>query len=126
MRLLATVGDTGEVCTTFEYTLPAGAQGPQPHYHRNTTEAFYVLKGKLNFLMEDQWIVLEPGSFLSVTPGTTHAFRNGGEEGVVFLGFATPGGHERFLEQLVALARQESAGPCDTFCVPDAMPVGVA
>jgi len=74
--------------------------GVPAHRERNH-EAFYVLDGTLEVTADGEAHRLEPGDFLSVPPGTTHALRNPGPAHARVLTVVAPGsGHERFFTML--------------------------
>ncbi len=49
----------------------------EPHYHRRTTEIYYVLEGTGTLTVADQSVALSPGSTVYVPPGCVH-FGDGG------------------------------------------------
>ena len=48
------------------------------HSHDDHTDAFYVLAGEVEFLLEDGPVRLGAGSFVAAPPGTIHGFANPG------------------------------------------------
>ena len=42
------------------------------HYHRNTTEVYYILEGSGKMELQDDWVDLEPGTMIWIEPGTRH------------------------------------------------------
>src|SRR5512144_35192 len=58
----------------------AGERGPDPHVHREHTDAFYVLEGELTFAVGPRAdrVVTGPGGFVAVPPGVVHTFANHG------------------------------------------------
>ena len=66
--------------TTQSYgiTLQQGDEGtgPPPHSH-DWDEAFYVLKGKVEFTCEGEVVMCMPGTLVHVPRGTVHGFRYG-------------------------------------------------
>jgi uncharacterized cupin superfamily protein len=59
-----------------ESEVPAGGGFHVPHWHDDLDEAFYVLEGELEFLLEDEWLAAPAGTTVLVPAGTVHAFRN--------------------------------------------------
>jgi quercetin dioxygenase-like cupin family protein len=59
----------------MERTLPPRGESPSKHTHAGH-EAFYVLDGKIEFTLENEKIITEPGTFILVPPGSPHAFAN--------------------------------------------------
>ncbi len=62
-----------------------------PHVHRHTRseEYYFLLQGRLEFLVEDFRISLEPNEILMLEPGVPHAVI-GGEGRIEHLGFRAP------------------------------------
>lgn len=92
--------DTGGALTAIEYEIAPGFQGPPPHTHPGFSEAFYVLRGDLQFTVGDETIAGAPGSFVFVSGDTSHTFANPGAAPGAFLMLITPGGFERYFEEL--------------------------
>jgi mannose-6-phosphate isomerase-like protein (cupin superfamily) len=42
------------------------------HYHRNTTEVYYILEGTGKIELNGNWHDLEPGTAIWIEPGTRH------------------------------------------------------
>jgi quercetin dioxygenase-like cupin family protein len=69
-----------------------GERGPDPHVHREHTDAFYVLEGDLTFTVgpDARTIRLEPGGFASVPANVVHSFANESGAEARWLNFHTP------------------------------------
>jgi len=78
--------------------LPGG--GPPPHVHSREAEAFYVLEGEIEFLIEGQWKVVGAGGHVMAQPGTPHAFRNATSQTAQMIFWVMPGGFEHYFEQI--------------------------
>lgn len=90
---------TGGAYSHFEATTDPGA-GPPPHAHHREDEAFYVLEGEYEFLVDGHTLKAEAGSLVYVLKGTLHAHRNVGKGVGGMLLTQTPGGlYEHFFEQ---------------------------
>ena len=46
--------------TTFLNVTPPGG-GPGPHYHEREDEWFYIIEGRVSFLLNGTWTDLSPG-----------------------------------------------------------------
>jgi len=103
--------ETGGAWTLLEYLAPPHFEGPAPHWHAETTEAFYVLDGTLSFAIGEQTITAGPGAFVHVPVGVVHTFFNPTAEPVRFLTFCTPGGFEQYFDDLAALAAAAPSWP---------------
>jgi hypothetical protein len=64
-----------------------------------------VLEGSVDFLDGDRTFTAEAGAFAFFAPGVVHGFTVG-PGGARFLNSHTPGGFERYIEELVALREQ--------------------
>jgi mannose-6-phosphate isomerase-like protein (cupin superfamily) len=91
---------TGGAYSLFEVTTQPGA-GPPPHVQHREDEAFYVLEGEYQFLVEGRTINAGAGSLIYVPKGNLHAHNNMGRGIGRMLVSQTPGGlHERFFEEI--------------------------
>ncbi len=88
--------DTGGSFSLCEAVTVPG-QGTPPHRQKDA-EAFYVLDGAFEFVLEETVTTLGPGGFTYVAPGQAHGFRNARDTPSRMLIISLPGGpHERFL-----------------------------
>lgn len=74
--------------------------GPPPHRHENEDEVFYVLEGEFEINYGGQTVVARKGDVVAVGKGVTHSFRNVGAGEGRLLVTITPGGFERFFEEV--------------------------
>jgi mannose-6-phosphate isomerase-like protein (cupin superfamily) len=42
------------------------------HYHRDTSEVYYILEGTGKIELNGNWYELEPGTVIHIAPGTRH------------------------------------------------------
>ncbi len=63
-----------------------------PHVHLVHHEMFLVVEGTIDFLVGDETMRMEAGSFVDVPVGVVHDFHNPGPEAARLVGIATPGG----------------------------------
>jgi quercetin dioxygenase-like cupin family protein len=102
---------TGGAYSLFEVTTQPGA-GPPPHVQHREDEAFYVLEGEYQFLVEGRTINAGAGSLIYVPKGNLHAHNNVGEGIGRMLVSQTPGGlHERFFEEIGEEVKDGSTAP---------------
>jgi mannose-6-phosphate isomerase-like protein (cupin superfamily) len=95
-----TSDQTGGAYSLFEVASQPGTGAP-PHVQHREDEAFYVLEGDYEFLVEDRTLRMPAGSLLYVPKGNLHAYRNVGKGTGRMLVSQTPGGlHERFFEEV--------------------------
>src|SRR5204863_6962 len=94
------------IVTWFRYE--PGEKGPDPHIHRQHTDAFYVLEGEVDFGLgpEIKRITGGPGTLACAPPNVVHTFKNSSDATAIFLNVHAPsmgfgdvlrgGGHEHF------------------------------
>jgi mannose-6-phosphate isomerase-like protein (cupin superfamily) len=102
--------ETGGAFALAEATTSPGG-GPPPHIHHREDEAFYVLEGELEFMVEGETIKAGAGSFLYVPRGTLHTYRNVGTGPARYLGMVTPAGLEKFFEEVSVPATSDRTSP---------------
>ena len=94
--------------TVVEYEAAAGMPGPPPHIHHANEEAFYILDGELDFMLEGETVRLRRGAFALVPRGAAHTFANAGSGAARWIGIFAPGHYEQLVEELGALLPQDS------------------
>jgi len=97
-----TDGDYG----LFRWDMAPEPSGPEPHFHRTMSEAFFVLSGTV--LLHDGARTLEAGAgdFLYVPPGGIHGFRNkSGSPASMLILFAPGAPRETYFEELAEIRR---------------------
>jgi quercetin dioxygenase-like cupin family protein len=77
------------------------------HHHKKMIEVFYVLEGVVEFKFDDETVTAEPGTTLSVPPDVWHEVTS--PRGATLLTIFSPGGFDRYLEELVALTEGQYA-----------------
>ncbi|HEY0790643.1 MAG TPA: cupin domain-containing protein [Chthoniobacterales bacterium] len=89
---------TGEKFTAFLNVSPPGG-GPGPHYHDREDEWYYVVEGRVSFLMNGTWTDLLPGDCVYSPRGSVHGFKNNTDQ--VIRGFMNiaPAGFEHFFDE---------------------------
>lgn len=95
----ARAGDTGGHFSLAECVTAPGAGSP---YHAQADEeAFLVLEGQFEFVLDGRTIRHGPGGFVHVAPGLPHAFRNAGDTPARMLIVNLPAGpHEQFFDEV--------------------------
>lgn len=74
VRLYADHDTTGGALSANRATLPAGTDGPPPHFHTTSAELFFLLDGTLQVLAGEEVVIMGAGDFLLVPPGMVHAW----------------------------------------------------
>ena len=103
--------DTDGAWALVEYVAPPKFAGPPPHWHKVTSECFYVLDGTVTFRMGEQVFAGEPGAMVYIPTHTLHTFSNQSDKPTRFLTFISPGGFEEYFKELVALSQSEPSWP---------------
>ena len=67
-----------EGLTLGRVVIKAGSSNP-PHSHGNCEEALYLLAGRLEHVVGEESVVLEPGDTIVIAPGVPHWARSIGE-----------------------------------------------
>ncbi len=107
-----TAGQTGGAYSLFEVASRPGEDGPPPHVQHREDEAFWILEGEYEFVVEGRATRARAGSLLYVPRGNLHAHKNVGEGVGRMLVSQTPGGlHERFFEEIGEARRDGSTPP---------------
>jgi quercetin dioxygenase-like cupin family protein len=91
-RTLRILVDREELTLTWFRYAP-GEEGPDPHVHRQHTDAFYVLEGELEFGLGPgaaTAVVARAGAFVAAPHEVVHTFRNAGAVTAVFLNVHAP------------------------------------
>jgi quercetin dioxygenase-like cupin family protein len=104
LRILAELEQL--IVTWFRYE--PGEKGPDPHIHRQHSDAFYVLEGEVDFGLgpDVTRITAGPETFAGAPPNVVHTFQNSSDATAIFLNVHAPsmgfgdvlrgGGHEHF------------------------------
>lgn len=92
--------ETADRYSISEWWLEPHTQGPGAHTHPED-DVFFVLRGTMSFLVDDEWIDAPAGSFVLVPGGVTHAFENRGDEPSGALNFSAPGSFEQRMPSIV-------------------------
>ena len=111
VRFLADSGETGGQYGLVEYAAGLGFQGPKSHIHDEMEEGFYVLEGEFGIQLGAENVRAPAGTFVFIPRGMVHTFWNLGEGTSRFLLIASPGGFERYFEELVPLVDESGYPP---------------
>jgi mannose-6-phosphate isomerase-like protein (cupin superfamily) len=103
--------DTGGQLGLVEQTVPGGYPGPAMHVHPDFDETFYVVEGTLAFRVDDRAYEAGPGTVAFVPRGTPHTFANATQAPARSFVLVTPGGFERYFEELIDLIDQTGGIP---------------
>jgi quercetin dioxygenase-like cupin family protein len=87
---LLEAADTNGSVAMFEFTVPAGAKVPVPHYHEHYDETIYGLEGVITFTVEGKAIDIAPGESHFIPRGVVHGFNNFKQKDSKTLAVITP------------------------------------
>ncbi len=77
------------------------------HHHKRMTEIFYVLDGGVEFVFDDERVNARPGTVINVPSNVWHEVKS--PQGARLITIFSPGGFDRYLEELVALTEAQYA-----------------
>ena len=90
IEFLLEAADTNGSAAMFEFTVPAGARVPMPHYHENFDETIYGLAGVMTFTIDGRTVDVTAGETCFIPRGTAHGFNNLQQEDAKALAVVTP------------------------------------
>ena len=77
---------------------PVGAAGPPPHVHHHRDELFYIVRGRLTFVLGTREFEVEQGGTVFVPRGTRHGFKSQPDSEALLI--IAPAGLEGFFAEL--------------------------
>lgn len=96
----------------FDFTVPAEAKVPAPHYHESVDEAVYGLEGTMTTMVDGVRHEVRPGDVVWIPRGAVHHHANPHAETAKVLIVMTPGSIGRpYFEEVAAALR--NPGPPD-------------
>ncbi len=99
----ASAADTGGAFTLMEDNLKPGFKLGL-HLHRQHAETFYILEGEVNFYIDGDWMVAQPGACIHVPPGVPHAVNLPEGRAARMLMIFQPSGFDLYLAELANMA----------------------
>ena len=98
--------DAGGEFVEMRFTLPRGSVAPPPHTHPGLVEAYEVLEGELDVMVDGDWRTLGPGDSASVPADTIHTFKNRSDATVITRNVHRPPARfEDYIEQIDRVLR---------------------
>jgi quercetin dioxygenase-like cupin family protein len=109
-RLVVLLADRPEIAITW-YRAGPGERGPDPHVHREHTDAFHVLEGELTFALgpDPELIRMPAGSFVAAPPNVVHTFANESSADACWLNLHAP--DTGFAAYLTAQGSRSTSSP---------------
>ncbi len=92
--------DSNGTISSYEFMLPPVTAGPPLHVHRSWDETFYVLEGKMTFVIDGVVSMAPVGSLVFVPRGIEHTFWNQQDTMARQLVVFTPSGIENYFDAL--------------------------
>jgi mannose-6-phosphate isomerase-like protein (cupin superfamily) len=96
-----------------EWWLEPKTKGPGAHSHEED-DVFFVIEGTVSFLVGDEWIDAEKGSFVLAPGGVAHDFENRSGKRAGFLNLSVPGEFEQHIPGIADWFRERSASDSRT------------
>jgi quercetin dioxygenase-like cupin family protein len=90
INFLLETADTNGSVAMFEFSVPAGAKVPIPHYHEHYDETIFGLEGVITFTVEGKPIDIAKGETCFIPRGAVHGFNNFNSDNVRALAVITP------------------------------------
>jgi quercetin dioxygenase-like cupin family protein len=88
----------------FRWEMKPNAGGPNPHFHKTFSEAFYILNGSVRLFNGRDWVEAHAGDFLFVPEGGIHAFANQTDTPASMLILFAPGApREEYFKELAEI-----------------------
>ena len=103
VRFMAWAAETGGGFSLVEHPMAPRALAAPLHPHTHEDEYSYVLEGRMGADLGGEVVYAEPGDLVFKPRGQWHAFWNAGDERCRILEVISPGGFERYFEELVDL-----------------------
>lgn len=91
------------------FETPAGAQGPPPHAHGTYEEAFLILEGEMEYMLNGEIKTFRAGESVDVPPGTLHTFNNKSDKPCKWINIHSPKGFYSFFERFGVPENEENA-----------------
>ena len=95
----------GKYAVVVSTTPPSG--GPPLHVHQHEDEMFYVLAGTYEFRFGNETAIVTKGDLIHLPRSIPHSFSNIGSEPGVMMNTITPGGFEKFFEEIAWLPKDK-------------------
>ena len=103
VRFMAWAAETGGGFSLVEHPMAPRALAAPLHRHTHEDEYSYVLEGRMGADLGGEVVYGDPGDLVFKPRGQWHAFWNAGDERCRILEVISPGGFERYFEELVDL-----------------------
>lgn len=107
VTFLKTSAETDGELVVIEAAVAPGGFVAAEHLHPYQSERFEILEGEVEFKLGKEIVTARPGDVVMVEPGTSHQFRNLGNEEIRFRTEVRPAlSFETFLQTMFGLASE--------------------
>src|SRR5579875_4046682 len=103
VRFMIDGSETGERFSLVEHPMPPRALAAPLHRHTREDEYSFVVEGCMGALLGEEVLTARAGDLIFKPREQWHTFWNAGDEPARILEIISPGGFERFFEELVEL-----------------------
>jgi mannose-6-phosphate isomerase-like protein (cupin superfamily) len=103
VRFMAWAAESGGGFSLVEHPMAPRALAAPLHRHTHEDEYSYVLEGRMGADLGGEVVYGDPGDLVFKPRGQWHTFWNAGDEPCRILEIISPGGFERYFEELVDL-----------------------
>lgn len=101
--------ETDDTYGMIEVISPPHMPGPPPHFHKHENEFFFIVRGTLDVMTNGVWKKCAEGTFIDLSPNTTHTFINNTDGKVIWVTGWRPKGFERFFTDFGISTAQPNA-----------------
>jgi mannose-6-phosphate isomerase-like protein (cupin superfamily) len=105
VRFMAWATETGGGFSLVEHPIPPRGLAAPLHRHSREDEYSFVLEGRMGADLGGEVVVAEAGDLVFKPRGQWHTFWNAGDEPARILEIISPGGFERYFEELIDLTQ---------------------
>lgn len=106
VHYLSTGASTGGEFGLYRWDFSPARTGPDPHFHKTISEAFFILSGTVSVYDGTRWVDADAGDYLYVPEGGLHGFRNeSGAAASMLILFAPGAPREEYFETLGHIAQ---------------------
>src|ERR1700754_242462 len=102
VRFMAWSEETGGGVSLVEHPIPPRSLCPPLHRHSREDEYSFVLEGRMGAQLGDDVVYAEVGDFVFKPRDQWHTFWNAGDTPCRILEVISPGGFERFFDELAS------------------------
>ena len=88
---------------------PPHVPGPPPHLHKSYKEAFLIVEGEMEFMINGELRTVKAGESIDVPPNTLHTFNNRTNAPCKWINIHSPKGFRDFFENLGVPAHEANA-----------------